>query len=225
MSETDSFIDEVSEEVRRDQLFGYYKRYGWIALLVVLGIVGTAGFFEWQKAQVRTASEKAGDAILTALEQAEPGERAAAFAELSNEDSAKQSLLKIHEASMLIEDGRSDEAVAVLETLANAPNVATIYADLARMRLVLLRPEDEATSERLDVLTTVGRPFRLLAIEQRALSHVRSGDTKSALLDLALILEDPSVTQDLRQRSQRMIVVLGGELPQSSTLLPLTENG
>ena len=36
MSDTDSFIDEVTEEVRKDRLYGYLRRYGWIAVLVIL---------------------------------------------------------------------------------------------------------------------------------------------------------------------------------------------
>ena len=31
MSDTDSFIDEVTEEVRRDALFAQFRRYGWHA--------------------------------------------------------------------------------------------------------------------------------------------------------------------------------------------------
>lgn len=225
MSETDSFIDEVSEEVRRDRLFAYYKRYGWIAVLVVLAIVGTAGFNEWRKSQVRAQSQQSGDAILAALEQSEAGQRAAAFADLTVEDADQQALLRVHEAAMLVEDGRRDEAIAVLETLAESPEVGPIYADLARIRLVLLRPDHEATPALIDTLTVVGRPFRLLALEQRAMAHVRAGDSDAALVDLKTILEDPLLTQDLRQRAQRMTVILGGELPQTPSLLPLNENG
>ena len=36
MSGTDSFIEEVSEEVRRDKLFAKMRKYGWIAVLLVL---------------------------------------------------------------------------------------------------------------------------------------------------------------------------------------------
>ena len=42
MSETDSFIDEVNEEVRRDRLYAALRRYGWIAIVAVLAIVGGA---------------------------------------------------------------------------------------------------------------------------------------------------------------------------------------
>mgnify|MGYP002067949300 CR=1 FL=1 len=36
MSNQDSFIDEVTEEVRRDKLYALYKKYGWIAALAVV---------------------------------------------------------------------------------------------------------------------------------------------------------------------------------------------
>ena len=50
MSETDSFIEEVAEEVRRDRLFKMFRRYGWIAALVVIVIVGAASWNEYRKA-------------------------------------------------------------------------------------------------------------------------------------------------------------------------------
>ena len=40
MSDTDSFIDEVTEEVKRDRLFATMRKYGWIAVLIVLLLVG-----------------------------------------------------------------------------------------------------------------------------------------------------------------------------------------
>ena len=68
MSNTDSFIDEVSEEVRKDKLFGYLRRYGWIAVVVVLVLVGGTAFSEFRKAQATAAAEETGNAILAALE-------------------------------------------------------------------------------------------------------------------------------------------------------------
>ena len=46
MSDSDSFINEVSEELRRDRLFALMRRWGWLAGLVVLAIVGAAAWFE-----------------------------------------------------------------------------------------------------------------------------------------------------------------------------------
>ncbi len=70
MSNPESFIDEVTEEVRRDKLFGYLRRYGWIAIVAVLLIVGGAAWREYQIAQRQAESEAFGDAV---LERARPG--------------------------------------------------------------------------------------------------------------------------------------------------------
>ena len=51
MSDTDRFIDEVTEEVRRDRLFALMRRWGWVAVLIVALIVGGGGWYEWQKHQ------------------------------------------------------------------------------------------------------------------------------------------------------------------------------
>ena len=85
MSNTDSFIDEVNEEVRRDKLYGYLRRYGWIAVLVILVIVGGAAFNEYRKSQAEAKAQALGDAMLAALSNDEPTDRAAALAEVRSD--------------------------------------------------------------------------------------------------------------------------------------------
>ena len=66
MSNQDSFINEVSEEVRKDKLYALMKRYGWIAVAVVVLVVGGASVVEWQRAKARAAAEATGDALMEA---------------------------------------------------------------------------------------------------------------------------------------------------------------
>ena len=68
MSQSESFIEEVTEEVRRDRMFGLMRRYGWIAVLLVLMLVGSAAWIEWRKAQAQAAAQAMGDAMIAALE-------------------------------------------------------------------------------------------------------------------------------------------------------------
>lgn len=63
MSESDSFIREVSEEVRRERFSRLLRRYGWIAALALLVIVGGAGFLEWRKTRAEAAAREAGDRL------------------------------------------------------------------------------------------------------------------------------------------------------------------
>ena len=67
LSENDSFIDEVTEEVRRDRLFALFRKYGWIGVVAIVLIVGTAAWNEWSKARAEARSQAFGDAIGTAL--------------------------------------------------------------------------------------------------------------------------------------------------------------
>ena len=46
MSDTDSFIDEVTEEVRRDRMYLLLRRWGWVGVVAVILIVGGAAFNE-----------------------------------------------------------------------------------------------------------------------------------------------------------------------------------
>ena len=67
MSNNDSFIDEVTEEVRRDKLYAGLRKYGWIGIAAVLLLVGGASVNEILKARERAQAEATGDAILSAV--------------------------------------------------------------------------------------------------------------------------------------------------------------
>ena len=86
MSDTDSFIDEVTEEVRRDRLFGYFRRYGWIPAVIIFALVGGTAYNEWSKAQVAQVAQARGDALLDALELEDEAEQAAALSAIARED-------------------------------------------------------------------------------------------------------------------------------------------
>ncbi len=88
MSETDSFIDEVSEEVRRDRLFAYVRKYGWVAVLAVFLIVGGAAYNEYRKASEAATAQATGDALLGALSQDDPAARAEAIAAVQAQGAA-----------------------------------------------------------------------------------------------------------------------------------------
>ena len=80
MSNPDSFIDEVTEEVRRDRLFAIFRKYGWIGAVLVALIVGGAAWNEWQKSRETARAQAFGDAMLDAMDLGAPEDRVAAVA-------------------------------------------------------------------------------------------------------------------------------------------------
>ena len=213
MSDTDSFINEVSEEVRRDALYGYLRKYGWIAVVVVLGLVGGAAYNEYSKSQARATSQAAGDALLDALNSDnDSAARAAALATVEVEGSAVAVSALLTAASHQ-EAGDTASAAAALGALAINIDVPEIYRELGALKAAMLPSDDaDARMAALDALAQPGAPFYLLALEQIALMQVAAGDTDTALATLGRIAEDAGVTRGLRERAQTLIVALGGEI-------------
>lgn len=217
VSNSDSFIDEVTEEVRREKLYGQLRRYGWIGVVVVLGLVGGAAWNEYRTAQARNAAEAAGDALLAALEQDDAAARAAVIAEIEVEGSAS-AVTALLTASTQEEAGDTAAAFATLTALAADQDVPEMYRDLASFKAAML-PSDDAAARlaALEALSQPGQPFRLLALEQMAYATLEGGDTEGAIAIMRRIDEDAGVTRGLRERVQTLMVALGETPPETET--------
>lgn len=212
VSNPESFIDEVTEEVRRDRLYGILRRYGWIGLVVVALIVGGAAWTEWQKAQARNQARAFGDALLDALDRDAPADRLAALQSVEARGSADA--LAVRDL-LAASDPETDPAAALaaLDRIAGNPAVTQVYRDLAVLRRVLLAgTEMEIAARRaaLDPLAIPGRPFRTLALEQMAYLEVEAGNPAAAITQLRALSADQEAPSGLRQRAEQMIVALGG---------------
>lgn len=215
MSSPDSFIDEVTEEVRRDRLFAAFRRYGWIGVVIVLAIVGGAGWNEWQKAQALSRAQAFGDGLTDALDLGGPEERRAALADLP----ADGGQLAIRQL-LLASDPTQDRAgtLAALDALAADASQPQIYRDLAVLRRVTVAGAEQPLADRraaLEPLTAPGRPFRTLALEQMAYLLIEDAKAPEAIAALTALLQDQEAPEGLRRRAAQMITALGGEVPQA----------
>ncbi|MDP1669446.1 hypothetical protein [Phaeovulum sp.] len=207
MSETDSFIDEVTEEVRRDRLFALMRRYGWIGILGVVLIVSGAAYVEWQKARASARAEAFGDAVLAAMEAPDRG---AALAAISA-DGAQVAVLRLLVAA---EATPNAETVAGLQALASDTTLPASLRALAQIKAVLMAGATMTPALRdatLAELAAPGAPFRGLAMEQQALALLADGQTEAAIALLRQILQEPELTAGLQQRVTQVIVALGAD--------------
>lgn len=212
MSDTDSFIQEVTEEVRRDQLFKLIRKYGWVAILAVVLIVGGAAYREYSKSQARAVAQAFGSQILAALDENEPAARVAALGDISAPDAAGAALLAMLTSSELSADGKSDQAVAALDAVVNDLSVDGRYRDIAAFKRLIRDDAGLSLDDRragLNTLAIAGNPLRLLASEQLAVLDLAEGQTEAAINRLSDILQDAELTQGLRQRASQMMIALG----------------
>ena len=217
MSESDSFIDEVAEEVRRDRLFALMRKYGWIGVAAVLLIVGGASWNEWHKARVEAASEAFGDAVMAAMTNPDPAERLSALASLSTDGMAgRAAVLGFLTASEAEAAGKHDDAVKAVQTVADDATMADSYRQLAQLKLVMMngdKMDPAARDSTLTALAAPGAPYRPLALEQQALILLASGKNDEAADLLAKIAEDADATPALQGRVHDILIALGKPLP------------
>ena len=209
MSNNDSFIDEVTEEVRRDKLYAGLKKYGWIGVVAVILLVGGASVNEYLKARERAKAEATGDAILSAVTRDITAGKLAALDEIEA-DGELTAVLGLIAAG----EQPADLAAAAdrLASVAANPEAPALYRDLAVLKHAMLPDQmtAEARVEALSALTAPGAPFRVLAEEQIALAEIELGQTAAAVARLEALLDDNEASGALRQRAQQLIVALGG---------------
>lgn len=212
MSNSDSFIEEVSEEVRRDRLFALMKRYGWIAVVVVILLVGGAAYNEYRKASARAEAEATGDAMIAALKNDDPIKRAAALSALEPKTAGAQAVALMLEASEQVTNGEFDAAVAALKKIEGNADLPLVYRQVAAFKLLAVQRESLPVEERragYEALVAPGSALRLLAEEQLALIEIESGAPEAAAKRLQVIASDAQATAGLRQRVSQLIVALG----------------
>lgn len=220
MSNPDSFINEVTEEVRRDRLFAMFRKYGWIGGLLVVAVVGGAAYTEWQKAQALARAEGFGEAMLDALDVGGAAERRAAM-EAVPADGSQLALRALMVASDPAESRAA--ALAALEALIADASQPEIYRDMAQLRRVMVAGADLPLADRraaLEGISAPGRAFRVMAAEQLAYLMLEEGNTDAAIAAFGALMQDQEATQGLRARAAQMITALGGTLPEPAEAAP-----
>ncbi|MEP3441739.1 tetratricopeptide repeat protein [Sulfitobacter sp.] len=214
MSNSDGFIEEVTEELRRDQMMAKLKRYGWIGVLVVLAIVGGAAFTEYRNGQERAQAEALGDAVLAALDNEDPAQSAAAIDALDAPDPTAGAVLSLLAASQQLSAEDRASAVENLNAVALNGDVPEVYRQIASFKALTLQADTldaAARKQGFEALEGAGGSLRLLAREQLALIAIQEEDPTAAIEIYQSILSDAEVTPDLQQRALQVIVALGGE--------------
>ncbi|MBT9382287.1 hypothetical protein KM176_00305 [Pseudooceanicola sp. CBS1P-1] len=211
MSDSDSFIDEVTDEVRRDRLFALLKRFGWIAILLVILIVGGAAWYEIRGNRTSASTQAFGDAILAALDEKDSDARIKALEAVPTSNADQKALIQMLAGS---EAGKADDAAEGSKLLSEVAGDGAdpIYGQIAEFKKLLMATDMSAEDRRnaFSQLAAPGSALYLLAQEQIALTYVDEGNPQKAIETLKGITDDANVTAGLRQRASQLIVALGG---------------
>ena len=214
--ENEAFLREVDDELRRDELKGFWKRWGrWLIGGIVGGLALFAGYLWWESDKAAKAGAD-GETLAKALETLSSSDTPEAEAQLKSLTTAKnpgyRASAKLAVAALALQRGRPDVAAKAFGDVANDESLAQPWRDLALIRQTMteldtLKPD--AVIARLKPLAVSGNAWFGSAGEMAAISYIKLGQPQLAEKLFADIAKDESVPQSIRSRAVQMTSGLG----------------
>jgi hypothetical protein len=212
VSDTDSFLQEVSEELRRDRLYKNLRKYGWIAILLVIVIVGAATYREYLKSQAATEAQLFGTSIIDALNEKNAVDRISKLQKINSPGENAKAIIAMLLSAESNGNNSPDLEKSTLSDIMQNLSIDAHYRDLLNFKILLGSAGTMNLDERrtaFEALNRPGNPFRLLAEEQMVLIEIELGNTDKAIEKISQILLDAELTAGLRNRATQMIIALG----------------
>jgi hypothetical protein len=212
----ETFVREVDENLRRDQMADMAKSYGkWIIAAVVLFLAAIGGYLYWQNNSQKQASTDS-ETISAALDKIASGNSKAAQAELaplgdSSNDVTRASAL-LGQAALALRKNDRKTAIDLYAKVEGDASLPQAYRDLATVRRTMteydsLKPDEIIA--RLAPLTESGKPFFGSAGEMTGMAMIAKGDRAGAGQMFARIAADKQVPQSIRARAAQLAGSLG----------------
>jgi hypothetical protein len=213
-NEHDSFIREVNEELRSEQMKTIWKQYGLliigIAVAIVLGTAGVRGYQYWSG----NKASASGDQFLAAMKLASENKTdkaLAAFSKLEKDGYGSYPVLaRMGQATL---EASKDPKAAANEfaKIGSDESVPEPVRDAAKLRAAWLLVDTgtyDAVSAQAEVLTGPDDPMRHSAREVLGMSAYKNGDFKRAKQWFETIVKDRATPVNVRHRAQIMLDVI-----------------
>ena len=210
------FLREVDENLRRDQMEQFAKRYGkWLIALVVLFLVAVGGYLYWQKKQQETATAQS-EELMAIYNDIGGGKTDAAKKRLQPLESARsdvvRSLALLTEAAIALDSNDRDTALAKYRAISGDQGLPEPYRNLALLRATTLefdKLKPEEVISRLEPITKPGNPWFGSAGELTAMAYIKQGHNDEAGRLFAAIAADKQVPDTIRSRAVQIAGTLG----------------
>jgi hypothetical protein len=207
-------FDEVSEDVRREQLKKLWDKYSILiigaALLVIAAVAGWRGY-EYLQAKKAAQAGAAFDKAIELSDQNKHSEAEAAFNDLAATAPSGYRVLARLRAAAEVAGRDPQAAVKIYDEISADRSADTLVQSLAKIRAASLLVDTAPYSDilqRLEPETAPDAAFRHTARELLALSAWRANDTTAARKWLDLIANDAETPQGLRSRAEAMQALL-----------------
>jgi hypothetical protein len=213
---SDTFVREVDENLRRDQLQDFFKKYGgWLAAAVILFLAASGGFIWWKQYQVRRQQEQV-EKLAQIYKDAGTGnigKLPQQLDELAKSGStAVRAEAQFVRAALALQQSDSKTAISTYKAIANDNGLPAPYRNAALIRQTTLEFDQLKPQEviaRLQPLAKPGEPWFGTAGEMTALAMMKQGQGQQAGQLFAAIARDNGVPDAIRTRAAQIAGSLG----------------
>ena len=223
----ETFVREVEENLRRDQLRDFGRKYGgWIAGLVILFLAASGGWIYWQHRQEQR-SEQQVEQLAEVYKDIAAGKMTAAPKKLdelaqSGSEAVRASAL-FTRAALAIQDNDMKLATAKYREIAGDDDLPKPYRDAALIRQTTLEFDQlkpEEVISRMAPLAKQGNPWFGSAGEMTAVAMIKQGKRDEAGRLYAAIAKDKTVPDTIRARAIQIASSLGVDASSEIGLAP-----
>jgi hypothetical protein len=208
----DSFIREVNEELRSEQLQGFWKRFKpFIIGLAVIIVVGFAGaeIYKFWSARESSASSDRFMAALKSIEDKKPEEAAKQLEALTKDGYGAYPLLaRMRFATLKAEKGDAKGAIADFIAIGQDGSLTEAVRNASKLRAAWLMVDNstyEALASEIEELAKATSPSRHAARETLGLSAYKAGNYAKAKEWLTLIVNDTDAPNGARTRARTVL--------------------
>jgi hypothetical protein len=212
----ETFLREVDENLRRDQLRTMARKYAplWIAGVVLL-LAAVGGWLYWQDKQKKDAAEDS-EALAQVYTDIGSGRLATVPQRLDalakdGTDAVRASAL-FTRAAVAIEQGDRALAIAKYHQVANDKGLPAPYRDLGLVRATTLEFDGlkpDQVIARMEPIAKPGNPWFGSAGELTAMAMIKQGRKLEAGRLFAAVAADRQVPESIRARAVQIAGTLG----------------
>ena len=214
----ETFLREVDEELRKEQMNRFVARYGWWIVAAILLLLGGVGGWLWWDARSQAAAAAESQTLIEALDAMEAGNRRAAqpkIAELAESDSVGvRAAALFARANAELAAGNAPAAAATLRGIAANQQLTEIYRHAALVRQTALEYDSlqpQVVVRRLAPLARDGSAWLGSAGEMVGIAYLKMRRPELAGPVFGRIARDESVPDTIRNRAAQMASSLGVE--------------
>ena len=212
---SDTFVREVDENLRRDQLRDFLKSYGgWLIAALVLFLAASGGFIWWQQHK-QQRSEAEVEQLAQVYKDIGVGNSTKAPQQLDDLAQSGSEGVRVTalfaRAALAIQQNDTKLAISKYKEIAGDTGFPKPYRDAALIRQTALEFDQVQPQEiitRLEPLAKPGEPWFGTASEMTALALIKQGKKAEAGRIFAVLAKDKDVPGTIRNRA----IQIGGGL-------------